>query len=549
MAEASLGLAIFSIGLTIAGLSQSTETVSSYGIISSFHPLYYVGFGVLMLAFVIEFATTSRLRVLTLEMLLAESYLWIIPVFWLPGLVFPAAYHDLFFYPYIASIVSTGHINPPVYIYQGFPAPYFLTAIAEEVLSPLRYISVARLAPFIINVVVSLFVYVFLRSQLGMQRAKYGILGVMFFELFNFTEQFTTLTPFTAGFLFYYCAIFVMLSLVIKNRNIQSGKIVSLFALLLVALSISQPIIGLLALSGIFGAMVYISKLKGTPNSYMFSILFLFGVMVVAWAVFQTYFISSYFTVISSSFANLFNGLFGATATRYATTSAAHREVVDSKLAILGIIGIIAVPSLIRSILNRSWRTNLLFSVLGGIAVASVLVGGLQSTNFNAYLLAAILPIFILFDLLTLQSLGRRLSFVSLAVILIASAPLSYAALYGNVASESPTSPTLFASVYYSIFSPVNPSNRLSLVGLGLGYFGPVLSSLVPFTLEPNIPNESYFLGPHTQFVALGGDAYLQIGTEYGNETVVSDAMANLQSSPGWISVYSSQNVELFSQT
>lgn len=548
-------LLIFSsCGLVMASLTKSPLSIGPLGVLEAFSPLFYLGFGVLLVGFSLQFVNPEPSKALVgIQVILAEVYLWLVPPLVLPGLVLPASAHDLFFYTDFFSIVQTGHLNSAVYVYQSFPGPYILTAIVKELLSPASFLMLAKTAALGLNLIASLFLFVFLRSQLGSQNILYPAMGVLLFQMFNFTEQLTTLTPFAAGTLYFYFYVFVMAALVARRVNVlRPTRIAIPLMVVAAALSITHPLIGIEAQAAVSVLLVYeirFARLRLTPVVPLLLLPFLLIGGVSLFLASQQ-FLSGNLPTIIGSVSNFLGGFFGGTLQSYQSTSASHVLVNNAKLAVfLSMIGL-AAPSFIGSLVKRSPQGLRLLAVAIAITIATFFVAGAGGTNFNVYYIAAILPVVVILDLNTLSSFPRRGLVVAALVILAASTPVSYLVIYGNVVAEVPSQPSLSASVFYSEYaSPTGLTNSHTITGLQyIGYYGPNLETILPYTYPEEGTLQS--IGTlNAQFVALGEGAVYIAKFTFGNSTLVEASMSRLQGSSSWVPFYSSDGVMLYAKT
>jgi hypothetical protein len=542
-------LTTISIVVMLVSLSVSSQGISIYGLIGSLSPLYFMAVALLLMAMYIATSLGKKHNVLLIfQFILFEVYLWGIPAFFYQGLRFPAAAHDLFFYSDIASIEKFGKLNPALYVYQGWPIPYLLDSIVWKILGPVPYLDLSRAAPLLINLFASLLTLNLIKQFFRTHALQTAIFGVVFFQLFNYTEQFTTMAPFAIAFILYYACTFTILPRLIRGGQARPGLPEMILLLLFVAtLSATHPVVDIIMISGF--VFSFLTRPSLTKSTLMY-ILFFSVVLVSLWGLF---FPSLGFLIPTLKFylqnhLTVLNSFFGGTASSFVGVSYEHSIVNWTKIALLFGLVLLAAPGLFYNIKLKNIRiVRLLFFVFGTF-LAAITIGSLQGGNINAYWLASIIPILILFDLFTVIKLKSRFIKPLILLVLAISVPVSYLVLYGNIATESVPQSTLVVSQFFSAYdnpTPVPGMQTLLLSGL-VGYYGSNLKTITPYVYLTPVEPCSCAISLASTFVEIGQSDRLSYLYQWGNDSIITSTYNSLLGNPSFDLVYSSALNRLF---
>lgn len=558
---ASVVLTLAALSLALGGVFTANPSVDSTEVLAGLSAYYYLGFFCVVLGFSLQIARTRySVVVLVFQTLLVEVYLWGLPIIFGGGLMFPAGGHDLGFYAETASILSTGHLDPSVYLYQTFPGEFLLFALLKSLVPITGYLQFYQLAPLAMNLFVSLVVFIFLRSHLGSKYTTYVFLGVILFELLNFSELFTTITPFAIGSLLFYGAVFPFLAMHVAKGFITSRRHTVVSFLFVASLSVTHPLFALEAASAISAIHFYEYLKTGTQlNSFL---LFISGSLITigAWAVFYGG-SPAFWAPTFQSWSNLVFSLFGSSVQALSQPSAAYLFVIRLKLLILVALFAGALPALVSGIRSKECSIQRVFWMLIGLAAVAIFGAAAQGPTYDVYLVGMVLPAFVLLDILTLRRLPLRVFKVATIIILALSLSVGFVSIYGNVPTEGISTSGIVASVFMSEFlTPTSIDNFHTYVGTYLGYYGPNLASVYPFVSRTspegqlvsvanmNLANKSSIDAASPQMVILGSFASDTVNYAIGNSTLVPRLTTELSSDSRWQIVYSSHMTTIFSK-
>jgi hypothetical protein len=531
----------------LMSLIISSRNITIYGLIGSLSPLYFLAVMILISAFLMTLKSNVSMKWIQIcQIVLFEMYLWAIPAFYYAGLRFPASAHDLFFYSDIASVMNKGHLEPNVYQYQGWPLPYILVAVVWRFLGPVPYLVISKVTPLLMNLFVSLTVFNLLKSYLGSENSQLAGIGVIVFQLFNYTEQFTTIAPFAISYVLYYACTFYLLAQLIKVEKARFAyKEILIFMLFILALSFAHPVIDAILVFGltfIFLSGRFISKKFVLP-------LFTLSVFsLIAWSLFfpSLEFVRHTLQFFLSEPAKILSSFLGGTVSSFEGTSGEHLFVNETRIVVLFMFVVTALPAVLSGFRVRD-RIFLLTLFCIGTLLASLTIGSLQGGNINVYWLASIFPILILFDMVTLLRIRKVKLMPLLLIVLVISVPASFLVLYGNIATESVPQPTLFLSQFFSEYDNLipNPGSQ-TLLAFGLvGYYGPNLGTLSPYLYSEAAPYVS--LAHLTEsFVEIGPSDGLAYLYQYGNDSIIESTWSILVNLSSYNLVYSSAEDSLF---
>lgn len=546
--SAPVALSVLSIALALIYVRSSPIIIiGSLGFFSSLTSVYIIGFASCLVAIVVASCTGASRGVFAIQILIMESYLWILPLVMMPGLRFPASGHDLFFYSTTASISLTGHLNPATYVYQSWPLPYIFAAIMKIFLPSVSYLQMYYVTPSMMNLLVALLVYCFFGAYLSEPYRRMAVIGVALFELYNYTEQFTTVSPFSFASMLFYAFTLTMLISWARGGATSMRQFV-IFLVFLASISASHPVIAIemvLATAAVyFGYAIRHKSGLGISLSY-----FVIGAMMVAlWTIYAgASLFDTYATSVLSTLFNLVSGVLAPPVSALGVAASSHLLVDHAKLVVLAFIVGAAIPSLVLQVKKRNPQVMLLLYFLVGIGLSAIVVGGAEGSSFYILLLCAALPVLILLDIMSVSKAPRSVGIVILLLVMVVSPLASTLVLYGNVGAESVSQPTIIGSNYYSNYLRVpGASNYYTLTELPLiGYYGPNLDTIIPFS-NPGLWNPAGFQNPTTQFVVLGSDAATISRYQYGNTTQVTESASGLDSNSNWLVLYSSSYIIIY---
>lgn len=528
---------------------MSSNRISIYGLIGSLSPFYFASVAILLVAMYITMSLGRKYNVLLLfQFILFEIYLWGIPAFFYPGLRFPAAGHDLFFYSDIASVERFGRLNPAVYVYQGWPVPYMLDSIVWKILGSVSYLDLSRAAPLLMNIFASLMTMNLIRSFLRTHALQTAILGAVFFQLFNYTEQFTTMAPFAIAFMLYYACTFAVLPRMIRGMQVRPGfRELTVLLLFIVTLSATHPVVAAIMVSGfVFSFFIRLSSTK----SIMLNLLFLAVILVSLWGLL---FPSLGFLepTLKSYFENplaFLNSFFGGTASSFVGVSYVHLIFNWTKIALLFGLGLLAIPSVLYGIKlkDRNILRLILFTL--GTFFAAITLGSLQGGNINVYWLASMMPILILFDLFTIMKEKNRFIKPTVLLMLVISVPVSYAVVYGNIASESVPQSVLVSSQYFSTYDnpPIVQGQQTALTFGLFGYYGNNLLTVNPYLYIISPSPCLCAINIRSTVVEIGPSDALSYLYQTGNDSLLKSSFGSLTNNSNYALTYSSGGDNLF---
>ena len=538
--------AYFSIGLLLLSvvsglLSLASPAVISpgpLGFFSDLTPFYVIGFGACIAALVVTTFGKGSNAIVLMQFAMLEFYLWVIPQSIMPGLRFPAAAHDLFFYSSTASISSRGFIQPLVYQYQSWPVTYIFAAIVKLVLGHIGYLQIYHLAPLLLNSFVALVLYCLFREYLQSSRA--AVIGALIFELFDYTEQFTTVSPFAMGSLLFYVYVSMMLISWVKGNELSSRHLI-IFFIFAAAISATHPVIAVEMVVASFAVFFLLGIRRPRVRGFSFLYLTVGLMAIILWAMFGA---RELFATYSSLLYTLFrfsSGIVSPAVNQLTTGTSSHLLVDTARFAVLAVMAVLALPSMIRHF-RRNEKVRVLLSFAVGIMASAVFLGGVEGSSFYILLLSAVLPVLLILDLMTLVRVPPRILGAVLLLGLVLSAPVSILVVYGNLPQESVSDPTLSAGVYYSRFAVAQyalGSTTLAQYDF-LGFYGGNLATLVPYTNNGITLESAKTVQP--QFVVLGSTAQ-----SYANSTFILSTEQWITHYPAYGSVYSSGYETLFS--
>lgn len=532
----------------LMSLALSSRDISIYGLINSLSPLYILAVAILVFAFLLQVTSNPAMNhVKLIQFVLLETYIWGIPAFFYPGLRFPASAHDLFFYSSIASVVSTGHLSPQLYTYQGWPFPYILVSVIWKVVGPISFIMISKSTPFLLNLFASLMVLNLLRSYFRLE-SHLAMIGVLFFQLFNYTEQFTTFAPFSLAFVLYYSCVFWILPRLLKRSKLKiSIKDMVVLLLFIAALSLTHPVIAAL----LTGGLLFMSCADATIlKSLELRIFLLSSLLIIIWGLYfpATSFIDYNLQYVLRNPFLVLNSFVGGTVSTFASASPAHLLVDSVKTILLLLLIGTAIPAFLIGVRSRNlvlFRV-ILFSV-GTVGVA-VTIGGLQGGTINTYWLASVLPLLILFDLVTISFLKRWNVLPILFVLLTLSVPLSYLVLYGNIATESVPYLLIPQSNFYSTYDSMpSVTGQQTVLSFGLlGYYGTNLNTIYPYLYILVPPYCQCTSSLHENFIQVGQSNRLSYLYQFGNDSILNSVYANLFKDRSFDLIYSVDGNNIF---
>lgn len=548
-------LIIISIIIGALNVFLFPARIGIYGLISGLNWSYLLGFVLTLLALGIESTTRNpRKSLLWLLIILSELYLWVLPELTASGLIMPAANHDVLFFPDTSSIVAYGHITPQQLVYQSWPSAYIFAAMLKLVLPSISYVQLFNLVPILENIIVSLLLYCFLIRYLDQSYSSLAFIGVALFELFNFTESLTSISPFSLPYLLFYVCSLIFLILV-KEKSLSSRSLFPIIVLFFVSLSIMHPEIALVAVFCVTAVFIP-DVIRHRISVQRVVSLFLIGLVLISgWALY-----AGTFYLENRGLANILNLLFnvfsslGQTATSgLVGTSGEHLLLDIVRYVILLPMAAIGVLALTKGLLKRDINYFRILCYICGIAIAAIIAGDVQTRDYPVRVFAYLLPILVFLDLSIVSMSGKKFLSYFIILLLAISAPISIIAVYGNAASESVPSSSLQASTFYDTYGTILHSNAPNTIlegqyvgsyGNKLGLLNPSSSAEILFGFGVSLPSQFT-----TDYVVLGQftAAYYYFVT--GNASAVNSAASNLDSSNSYNLVYSSNSMDVYFST
>ncbi len=276
LTSVSLVLTLVAAACVGIGLADASLTLSAYGLIPSFHPVFFVGLALLPLASSLLWFSRGRIdRIVLVQLLLLLVALWLSPYLLESTARFRSSYKN--FGP-VDWLLVTGGYDPNQVIYHNWPLfPTFMAGVVKTTgVSPATLLA---LFPFLIQIAyLGAFAAILRRYR---EAGNYWWAGVWFFYIFNWTGQ-DYFSPQALAFLFYLSlmAVFVHVSM---NRQGQFGAPLMVLTLLIYGATVLTHVLTAGLLLPVIAALTFGGQLKQR------SLLLTAVVMFAAWQVYGAF--------------------------------------------------------------------------------------------------------------------------------------------------------------------------------------------------------------------------------------------------------------------
>lgn len=543
--ERSLGfvLAVSSVPVAIEGLLSAKPVIGPYGLISGL-PLEFL-IGSAMTAAAISIEALSRKPssfVLVSEIALFIAWVWLGPELIFQGLPFPAAGHDLSFYPESAAIIQTGHIDPAKYIYQSWPGEFIFFSVATKMVGSTNYIQIFRVIPYLENLAISLFIFVFAKSITKVHGIQVATLAVLMFEALNYTEVLTTATPFAFGYVLYYCAVYLLLAGINSGSLVRKSPIVILI-IILSALAISHPEIELVTSFAVGSITLFTIFFMKKTWADLWRLMAISSFALVGWTIFSG---ASYFSAFggASIFASLFQfpeAIVSGSVGRFAGSNS-YIILDEFKLAVVLILSSGALIVIAKGFKDRDRKLIPLAFVAVAVGAAFIPIGNLQGNVYTIRVFAYLLPALAAATaagVFKLEfKLGKRATKLVVFAIIILLSSSSFVLIYSNLAVDNVSSSSIESAWYFGQYAKIPTEGQYSIAEVQfVGSYGPSLSLLSPYTtsaISIDILKSNAFA-----FVVLGSDTKLALLFGGWNATELATTTNEIMTNHQYNLVYS----------
>ncbi len=538
---------------------------TNFGMISTLPVSYLIGIGILAIALVTQnYMKIDSNLFRWIQVILLELYLWYFPSLMYPVLPFPGSNHDFLFYPNWLEIAANGHLQFGLFFGQGFPGPYVLMASFTTVLNITNYNTVFQITPLLLNLIVSLFLYVFFRSILGPVRVGIAFICIAIFECLNFTGVLSVYTFFSMGYVYFYFAL-AMFSLFgffgsASRRLSRSGLVIMLT--LFGALSITHPEIPLVLLGMFFiidfGLSAYTKTLESFRNSIYLVVSL--GIIVLSWI------FTGGFVLLASYGSGLREALFSPFASfifqgvnlPLSNGSQAHILTSYIKVAVVIATTLLAVPSLLFNVVKRDNVHIRIFLGCLGIGLSALLLGNIQGFAYLPRVFAYLLPFFALLIVGTL-SRNKKIFFPTVLILLLVISPMFFVTNYSDISGDVIPPNVMAAANYFSHNAPPlqNPGALEIYEFQIIGYYGSNPNTMSPYynvVFPENQPyqfNASNLFSPaslgSSSYFVLGSNTAQQVAFYYGNSSRAYEVEKLALADSSYAEIYTNPSVMLFS--
>ncbi len=553
-----LALALAAVSLPLALWNFDIIPHEAFGI-ANFPVSYLLGLVVGSGAVAISSFKNSRTRIGWLALILLEACLWLVPLRLMPILPFAGSNHDFTLFPDLLGLTLTGHLNPNALIYQSLPGFYILGSAFLTLSGMQNYLQIFEFTPFCLNLVASVFLYIFFRALLKPSHTNLALVAVALFELLNFAGVTTEFAFFSLAYLYFYFGLAVFAGLGFFERQLRKiggGGYLTLF-LLFGAMSITHPEVALALLSVLFlvttGRSIA-SKKWSLIRSYL-TLDILMTSILFSWTLYgATSFISAFQSTfrLALEFSPL-SFLWGGTVTTISTASQGHAASDLVKTGVVASVCILSLPALAR--MRRGGVVSIMSYALIGIVIEAVLVGNFQGVSFVPRFFGYALPFILILNVLSLRH--SKHVFVLTAVFLVASSPAFVATSYANVEVDLLPSSVIQAATYFGNMLPsLTEYGQYSVYEFQvLGTYGPNPSNMIPYIdiLSPTsqlIPSAADFFSTSAlataSFIVTGTNTQQFISFYGGSVNAASEVTNHLAENSSYDVVYSSSSVILF---
>ncbi|MFC2017870.1 hypothetical protein ACFLTQ_01015 [Chloroflexota bacterium] len=220
----SIILTIIALVLWSFSITQATLDIGYFGIIYGFPIIFFIALILLSIAsFLLWRSSKDHSILLAFQTFILLVSLWLIPI--AIGASFPREAHATDkFIRYTSYVVEEGHLSDEI-SYHTYPAMWILGTVTFKLFgieSHSTIISIARLGPFIAQLLTLPIVYLFLRKFLKNENRNWIFCGIWVFNLSAWTG-YNRLDPQALGLILLLLALFLLPIRVDSEENARQG--------------------------------------------------------------------------------------------------------------------------------------------------------------------------------------------------------------------------------------------------------------------------------------------------------------------------------------
>jgi hypothetical protein len=414
-------LTIVALVLWSYSVSQAELIIGFYGLIHSFPITFFIALALLTIASAMLWVSPqSHGKLLCVQLCLLITALWLTPLLVGSNPMFSdISYRDFAFYDYITRY---GHLNTAWLWYHAWPGLWMLQAASMEVLGTENPYLVATLGPFLMQFLILLPLYLFLKNTISQSNYRWAASWI--FYLANWTAQIYIAPQGMTFFLF-----LILLALLSKMSLWERGGAVG-NRLMTITVMACLPITHLFtSIAGFLSiALLWATRqLKVSTNLVIIATVFI-GAATIYGAIVQLEFQLPHFLERAFRFDLLFKWHFVDPPHAASESHIAVRWVrvwFSALFAAIGIAGFI----LSRKLKSKADSTVLALSGVPIIMTFTALYG--WELFMRTYLLALV-PI----AYFGVKLLNLRAASVVLCLLMLVALPLHIVAHHGNAARD-----------------------------------------------------------------------------------------------------------------
>jgi hypothetical protein len=437
----SILLTTFAIALWAYSLIQTKLTLDGYGLIHSYPLSFFVALGVLTIASAILWVSDENHNLLLfLQLFFFITALWLTPLL-IGGIGnsqpnFTTSFSE---YGLADYIIRNGHFSSEIFWRLSFPGVYIITAIIMKILALNNPSIFIAILPYIWQFIILLPLYLIFKNILRGERRNYIWAGLWIVFAGGWSEVASLHTQYLSNFL-----VLTLLA-IITNALIQKGIVGSLGSGLVSVLIIAcQTITHLMTSIFVMVMLVFLALQK---KFRVINFVLIAGAFCIVWLLFivPSFFEGQLPTFITRVFR--FDLFFSASVAERIAGNAAHQFVVQIRLLITILFGIIALIGLIIGRKNKNNSDAIMLSVGLSAIILAIVIGAGYGFEAPQRFFFFLMPPFAYF---TIKLLRRRATTFILIALLIIVLPLYIVSRYGNQAMDYASSSMMSSWEFFS---------------------------------------------------------------------------------------------------
>lgn len=414
----SLALALWAFSLT-----QAELVLDDWGIIHSLPVSYFIAMALLTIASgTLWLSRETHNFLLCLQLVFFIAMLWLTPL--LLGTSLMQTRYEFGYYSNTKYIINFGYLDPATQWLHNWPG-FSLFQTAFIAIPGLNDADTTLVwAPFIIQFIMILPLYLFFRNTTDRSNYSWGIIWI--FYLFNHVGQFYFCNQAVTFFLMW-IILTTLVNLSVK-KFILSISWSIIIILLLTLLTMTHLLSSIL----LFFIMVIFYL---TGKRYLLIFVILFAIFTLSWFIYIT---ETYFYGAIPQFIDTFIrlDLMWQLGVNHATEmgSPGHQEVTYARVLLSALISFIGFVGLFLSYKLKSGKDKIIFCIAVGIFLLALLPISVYKGDLITRTFLFGLPVLSYFGF---KLIHTKITALILIVLLVLMLPLSIIALHGNAAMDS----------------------------------------------------------------------------------------------------------------